>query len=76
MLAGGRPASIIPGTGVEHQTNTVQTLRAIAILLSLTGNIDVPGGNTFLSPTVFSPAQVEDAPPPEKPIGMDEHPCL
>jgi anaerobic selenocysteine-containing dehydrogenase len=76
MFAGGKPASIIPGTGVEHQTNTVQTLRTISILLSLTGNIDVPGGNTFLSPTVFSPAQVEDAPPPGKPIGMDEHPMF
>jgi len=77
MLASERPASVMPGTGVEHQTNTVQTLRAISVLLSLTGNIDVPGGNTFLAPTVFSPAQIEvsDA-PPAQPIGMDEHPMF
>ncbi len=77
MIAAGRPASIMPGTGVEHQTNTVQTLRALSVLLSLTGNIDVPGGNTFLSPTVFTPAQIEDAAvSPAKPIGMDEHPMF
>jgi anaerobic selenocysteine-containing dehydrogenase len=43
----------------------------------LTGNIDLPGGNTFLSPTVFSPAQIENADaPPATPIGMDEHPMF
>ncbi len=77
MIAGGGPAGIMPGTGTEHQTNTVQTLRALSILLALTGNIDVPGGNTFLSPTVFTPAQIEDAAAPTgKPIGMDEHPMF
>ena len=77
MFAAQRPASIIPGVGVEHHTNTVQTLRALSILLSITGNIDVPGGNTFLSPTIFAPAQIEDgAAPADKPIGMDEHPMF
>jgi len=53
MFATIKPASIINGTGVEHQTNTVQTLRAIAILLALTGNVDVKGGNTFHTPVIF-----------------------
>ena len=77
MFVTNRPSSIIPGVGVEHQTNTVQTLRALSVLLSITGNIDVAGGNTFLSPTVFSPAHIDDIPQPsEKPIGMDEHPMF
>jgi len=77
MFVTNRPSSIIPGVGVEHQTNTVQTLRALSVLLSITGNIDVAGGNTFLSPTVLSPAHVDDIPhPSEKPIGMDEHPMF
>ena len=77
MFATSRPASIVPGVGVEHQTNTVQTLRALSLLLSITGNIDVAGGNTFLSPTVLAPAHIEDIPQPtDKPLGMDEHPMF
>jgi anaerobic selenocysteine-containing dehydrogenase len=66
MFATSRPASIIPGVGVEHQTNTVQTLRALSLLLSITGNIDVEGGNTI----------GDISQPTEKPIGMDEHPMF
>jgi anaerobic selenocysteine-containing dehydrogenase len=77
MFATIKPASIINGTGVEHQTNTVQTLRAIAILLSLTGNIDVKGGNTFLAPTLFAPEEIEGITPVKAdPIGIDEHPMF
>ena len=77
MFVENKPSSIIPGVGVEHQTNTVQTLRALSILLSITGNIDVAGGNTFLSPTVLAPAHIDEIPQPtEKPIGMDEHPMF
>jgi anaerobic selenocysteine-containing dehydrogenase len=77
MFATTRPASIIPGNGVEHQTNTVQTIRALNILLSLTGNIDVKGGNTFLAPTLFAPEGLEGIPAPEgEPIGMNEHPMF
>lgn len=77
MFATSKPSSIIPGVGVEHQTNTVQTLRALSILLTITGNIDVKGGNTFLSPTVLTPAQIEGIPDPsDKPIGMEEHPMF
>jgi anaerobic selenocysteine-containing dehydrogenase len=77
MFATNRPASIVPGVGVEHQTNTVQTLRALSLLLTITGNIDVAGGNTFLSPTVLAPAHIEDIPQPsDKPLGMDEHPMF
>jgi len=71
------PASIIPGVGVEHQTNTVQTLRAISILLSITGNIDVKGGNTFINASFLASADVDDIPKPSvSPIGMEEHPMF
>ena len=77
MFATTRPASIILGNGVEHQTNTVQTIRALNILLSLTGNIDVKGGNTFLASTLFAPEGIEGIPAPEgEPIGMNEHPMF
>ena len=77
LFATTKPAGIIPGVGVEHQTNTVQTLRAISILLAITGNIDVKGGNTFISSSMLAPASIDDVPKPSvDPIGMDEHPMF
>jgi anaerobic selenocysteine-containing dehydrogenase len=77
LFAAAKPASIMNGNGLEHHTNTVQILRAIAILLSITGNIDVTGGNTFLTPVFFNPEKPEGMPAPEgSPIGMEEHPMF
>jgi formate dehydrogenase (coenzyme F420) alpha subunit len=77
MFAAVKPASIMNGNGLEHHTNTVQTLRALSLLLSITGNIDVAGGNTFLSPVFLSPEESEVIPAPSaSPIGMDEHPLF
>ncbi len=77
LFAAARPASIMNGNGLEHHTNTVQTLRALSLLLSITGNIDVKGGNTFLSPVFFNPEEPEVIPAPTaSPIGMDEHPMF
>jgi len=77
MFATTTPASIIPGVGVEHQTNTVQTLRSLSLLLSITGNIDRRGGNTFISPVMLAPADVEGIPAPSvSPLGMEEHPMF
>jgi anaerobic selenocysteine-containing dehydrogenase len=39
-----KPASLERREGVQHSRNATQTLRAIAILLAITGNIDVQGG--------------------------------
>ena len=43
------PAAISPGIALEHCTNGIQTLRAIAILIAITGNFDVEGGNSYVS---------------------------
>jgi anaerobic selenocysteine-containing dehydrogenase len=48
MRTGGSTA-IYAGNGLEHHTNTFQTLRAIACLRAMAGTIDVPGGNIFLT---------------------------
>ncbi|MCX8043894.1 MAG: molybdopterin-dependent oxidoreductase [Desulfobacterota bacterium] len=77
LFATVKPASIMTGVGVEHHTNAVQTLRAIMILLALTGNVDVPGGNTFFPPVMLSFPDQDELPAPScKPIGMDEHPMF
>lgn len=50
-LIGSQHATAIhAGNGLEHHTNTFQTLRAIACLRALAGTLDVPGGNIF--PTI------------------------
>jgi len=45
-----RPACIQWGNGIDMTTNAFQTARAILILMGITGNIDVPGGNVFWVP--------------------------
>jgi anaerobic selenocysteine-containing dehydrogenase len=48
MCATIHPAVIQSENGIEQHTNVVQTMRAIAILQAITGNIDVLGGNIYL----------------------------
>ena len=47
LYATTRPAVLHHRIGVEHNINSTQSSRAFAILISLTGNLDVKGGNLF-----------------------------
>jgi anaerobic selenocysteine-containing dehydrogenase len=47
-----KPASLQWGNGVDTSVNGFQTGRALLILMGLTGNIDVPGGNVLWVPPV------------------------
>jgi anaerobic selenocysteine-containing dehydrogenase len=49
-FAATRPACIQWGNGIDTSTNAFQTARAMLILMGITGNIDVPGGNVFWVP--------------------------
>ncbi|MCP4700192.1 MAG: molybdopterin-dependent oxidoreductase [Gammaproteobacteria bacterium] len=40
-----KPAVLEWGVGVEHSPNSLQTVRTIAILRAITGNIDIPGAD-------------------------------
>lgn len=40
-----KPAVLEWGLGIEQNSNSLQTVRALAILRGLTGNIDIPGGD-------------------------------
>lgn len=44
MFAITKPATLEWGVGIEHTPNTTQTVRAISLLMAVTGNYDVPGG--------------------------------
>jgi len=75
VFATTKPACINVGSGVEHHTNGVQSIRAINILLSITGNIDVKGGNTFLNMASLTPPDVNPV-SMDKALGADEHPMF
>jgi anaerobic selenocysteine-containing dehydrogenase len=46
LYASTKPAAMMPSsTPVVHHTNGVQNQRAAAMLVGLTGNFDIPGGN-------------------------------
>jgi len=47
MYATAKPAVLHHRVAVEHNINSTQTDRALAILIALTGNIDIKGGNLF-----------------------------
>lgn len=48
LYATHRPGCIAWGNGLEHAgRNAFQSLRAVLILMGVTGNLDVPGGNVF-----------------------------
>ena len=44
LIAGIRPLSLEWGCAIEQSTNSIQTCRAIYMLIALTGNYDIPGG--------------------------------
>ena len=48
VYATNGPAAIHEGNGLDMQVNGVDMVRTIAILICLTGNLDVAGGNIFM----------------------------
>lgn len=69
-----KPAAIIAGNGLEGHPNAVDSTRTIAMLVAITGNLDIPGGNVFFPegrlaryPTLRSGA---------KPLSADRYPLF
>jgi anaerobic selenocysteine-containing dehydrogenase len=50
MYAASRPATITQGVSLDHCINGVQNSRAVSILIAITGNLDILGGNTYNHP--------------------------
>ena len=53
LYATTKPASIQWGNGLDTCTNAFSNARAIAILRAITGNLNVPGGDLFLTAAPF-----------------------
>jgi len=83
LYATTKPAVMHHRVAVEHNLNSTQTCRALAILIALTGNIDVPGGNLlpmsvegFVPVMGLSRALGHDPEVEEKRIGSKEYPLV
>lgn len=58
LYAKTTPANIQCGNALDHTINSFQTSRAICILRAITGNLDIPGGESFTTrPPVTRPGQ-------------------
>jgi len=44
LYAQSKPAVIISGNALDHNSDSFQVNRAIAMLMAITGNLDIPGG--------------------------------
>jgi anaerobic selenocysteine-containing dehydrogenase len=54
MYAGNRPATIAQGVSIDHCLNGINSSRAIATLIAVTGNIDIKGGSVCNLPLFLS----------------------
>ena len=59
MYAIAGPATISQDVGLDHCINGVQNSRAISILVAITGNLDVVGGNVYNSALVQAGIRVK-----------------
>jgi anaerobic selenocysteine-containing dehydrogenase len=54
LYAGIKPAVIQWGNALDQLANSFQTGRALAIMRGITGNLNIPGGDVFLTPAPFT----------------------
>lgn len=76
LFAQTSPANISPGISLELQTNGFQTVRAIAILQAVTGNLDITGGALFVPPAKLSSLQTSNKKAEKPAIGEKEFPLF
>lgn len=74
-----RPSVLEWGVAIEQNPNCLQTVRAIALLRGLTGNLDIPGGDIFGMDVVRPYPVLRDKLPPgalKKRIGAEQFKLL
>jgi anaerobic selenocysteine-containing dehydrogenase len=77
IYATTKPACISPRNSLDQHTNASCAIRAINMLMTITGNLDIKGGNVFTIPVSmgFEDLKLYDKLPPEqseKKIGADK----
>lgn len=79
IYATNKPGVLEWGLGIEPNVNSLQTVRAIAILRALTGNIDVPGGDILGMHVLRGYPTMKEKVPPEsskKRLGAEDFKLL
>ena len=71
-----KPAGIFTGNGLEHHSFGVHTMRLVAILKAITGNLDVPGGDLFTPRPVLTDMTAPLPEPSIPPIGSEKYPLF
>ena len=71
MYATTKPATITQGVSIDHCVNGVQNSRAIAILIAVTGNLDVSGGNIYNAPLGQSSLRVKGMVSVDQAVGAE-----
>jgi anaerobic selenocysteine-containing dehydrogenase len=66
LIASDPAATIHAANGLEHHTNTFQTMRAVACLRALSGTLEAPGGNIFTELVKWSGLKGKDLLPADK----------
>jgi anaerobic selenocysteine-containing dehydrogenase len=79
LYATTKPACISPRNALDQSTNAACAIRAINMLMAITGNLDVKGGNVIALPVImaFNDISLNERLPPEaaaKRLGADK--CL
>ncbi len=74
MYAEEKPAVLEWGLGLEQNFNSLQTVRAVALLRAITGNLDIPGGDILGMNAIRGYPTLKDKLPPDalkKRLGAD-----
>jgi anaerobic selenocysteine-containing dehydrogenase len=73
LYATHKPAILEEANGIDQHTNVVQTVRAMAILQAVTGNLDIPGGHLFIPPLPLKDMTLREK-APSKALSLSSHP--
>jgi formate dehydrogenase (coenzyme F420) alpha subunit len=74
--ASTKPACLLVGNGLEHHSQGIDTMRLLALLKAVTGNLDVPGGDLFSSGPKLRDISAPLPPPSVPPLGSDTFPLF
>jgi anaerobic selenocysteine-containing dehydrogenase len=76
LYAENKPACVFTGNGLEHHSHGVNTMRLLAILKTLTGNLDIPGGDLFTPRPKLKEITTPLPEPTIPPVGAEKFPML
>ena len=76
MYGTTKPAAISTGNGLEHHGHGVNTIRLLALLKAITGNLGVPGGDLFTPRLKLKDITAPLPEPPVPAVGVDRFPVF